>query len=370
MSFGLRLWLASTTCGKPVLRDATMGASESVLYEAAATSSLLPFVDDEHTKVRRYRFPTCIAEAQAAKCGGFIVPLACGALTVVNFREVLGSGGYGQVLGGIVDRTQCQYYSNPARQRKLHRVQQELQQELQFQEQKFKKETSTDGQPGDLPSSETINETQQFLRQQVLRMQSDQCPHCFSERTRQVAVKVIKHRSPEQQGYFLRRFQLLQKAATHQQKRRRNRAKMNKDGSGLKHMESCTSTFSKTCNSRTNTMGSGRSEKEGSDVGIPHGFGELQTDTPRHSTRCSCCSFYEFPVFNSLHLLQVFGVYTCKSSDVDFVVMERLGGPTLQQFLSSRYNGLSKEWQACQIITPILKGIDAIHRAGVSRLQE
>lgn len=72
-------------------------------------------------------------------------------------------------------------------------------------------------------------------------------------------------------------------------------------------------------------------------------------------------------IFDSPHLLRVYGTYPCVDSQRLIIIMERLQGPSLFSYLVSNYKTvLPTEEEACELITSILKGLKEIHEKGVS----
>ncbi|KEP63156.1 UNVERIFIED_CONTAM: CMGC kinase, MAPK family, MEK kinase-related (incomplete catalytic triad) [Hammondia hammondi] len=70
-------------------------------------------------------------------------------------------------------------------------------------------------------------------------------------------------------------------------------------------------------------------------------------------------------IFESPHLLRVYGMYPCLHTGQLFTVMERLEGPPLRAYLLERYaEDLPTELEAFQIVFPVLKGLHELHEKG------
>ncbi|EPT31994.1 CMGC kinase, MAPK family, MEK kinase-related (incomplete catalytic triad) [Toxoplasma gondii ME49] len=70
-------------------------------------------------------------------------------------------------------------------------------------------------------------------------------------------------------------------------------------------------------------------------------------------------------IFESPHLLRVYGIYLCLHTGQLFTVMERLEGPPLRAYLLERHaEDLPTELEAFQIVFPVLKGLQEFHEKG------
>lgn len=311
-----------------------MGASESALIGSDALRQV-------HRKG-----VTCIAAAAETQQKILHIPLLCGAITSVDFSTVLGEGSYGVVYSGSVDRRTCKYC--PTDESRL--------------------------------SSGSFDYTERDALEDS--GQSSTCPrqgcqYCFSDRTRQVAVKALRHTSQRQQRFFINRFKFLQLIRLQQLLHRSQQGARPSQDPALTDEESATSASSKE-EERKSFSHASKSEKvqkvavaaDESVSGIAADVGPVAAQGgPRgdDGSSCSCCRFLQFPSFDSLHLLQVFGVYACSRVSREYLVMEKLSGPTLFNYLCNKYSDmLPKEWEACQIVVPILKGLGCIHEEGVS----
>ncbi|PFH33824.1 hypothetical protein BESB_080400 [Besnoitia besnoiti] len=86
--------------------------------------------------------------------------------------------------------------------------------------------------------------------------------------------------------------------------------------------------------------------------------GSTALDSPRSSSLQA--------MFESAHLLRVYGIYPCLQSSRLFTVMERLEGPPLRAHLLEEYSEtLPTEEEAFQIVFPVLKGLQEIHERGL-----
>lgn len=317
-----------------------MGASESALTGA------------EPQLGSRRKGITCIAEAAETQQRVLHIPLLCGASTAVDFSTVLGEGSYGVVYGGFVDRSTCRHSASTSSRRQVT----------------YGSLFSDEDEVGDSRQTSCCWEG---------------CQYCFSDRTQHVAVKALRHSSQRQQRFFINRFKFLQLVRIQQL------LASAQGEDGLKQSEpvdiqSATSASSKEEGDRTAAIAanpafkaffSGAPQKAvlaAAAAGDEAAIADVATAVHLEESRtCSCCKFLQFPSFDSLHLLQVFGVYACSRVSKEFLVMEKLSGPTLFSYLRDKYSGfLPKEWEACQIIVPILRGLSCIHQEGVSARQK
>ncbi|PHJ16500.1 cmgc mapk mek kinase-related (incomplete catalytic triad) [Cystoisospora suis] len=70
-------------------------------------------------------------------------------------------------------------------------------------------------------------------------------------------------------------------------------------------------------------------------------------------------------LFDSPHLLRVYGTYPCVDRQSVVIIMERLQGPSLFSYLMANFKRvLPSEELTCDFITPILKGLKEIHDKG------
>ncbi|KAL8427818.1 hypothetical protein Efla_005426 [Eimeria flavescens] len=307
-----------------------MGASESALLAADAQRPPPKGV-------------TCIAAAAETRQRTLHIPLLCGATTSVEFSTVLGEGSYGVVYGGSVDRSTCKHC--PEADQRMSSV-----------------------QLGELEGELTGDS-----RQSSVSFRQG-CQYCFSDRTRQVAVKALRHSSQRQQRFFINRFKFLQLIRLQQLLVRYQDPLGGPQEAQVADVESATTVSSREEDFQGSPPVPSANEQKaaGAADGPPlaaAGGDASSTAAPAAVTQeglsCSCCKFLQFPSFDSLHLLQVFGVYTCSKVSREFLVMEKLSGPTLFGYLCSRYSEvLPKEWEACQIVVPILKGLSCIHDEG------
>ncbi|OEH77361.1 CMGC MAPK mek kinase-related protein (incomplete catalytic triad) [Cyclospora cayetanensis] len=302
---------------------------------------------------------TCIAKAAATQQRVLCIPLPCGAFVTVHFSTVLGKGSYGIVYAGSVDRSTCRHTSEGAGIiRGLH---------------------SELAGPPKAAAAESCSKSSAKPPQA--------CQYCFSHRTRQVAVKALRHSSEKQQQFSLHRFKVLQLIRLHQLLAGRQEEPADAEGKRIRAPLSSISVdgneAAASASSQKTNISSGSSslspspikdtEKTAAIVAAAADAANgllIATATPvfeaHENGPCSCCSFLPFPRFTSLHLLQVFGVYACSRVPRNYLVMEKLSGPTLFGYLCSKYaHVLPKEWEACQIVMPILKGLCCIHEAGL-----
>lgn len=310
-----------------------MGAAESALAGA------------ELQQQGRLNGVTCIAEAAETQQRILHIPLLCGASTSVDFSTVLGEGSYGVVYGGSVDRSTCRHSA-------------ESEKHLSNGSLAYVADDCT----GD-SSQSSIGSRQG-------------CQYCFSDRTRQVAVKALRHSSQKQQRFFINRFKFLQLIRLHQLLVRSREAVGAAHDSHPNDLESATTASSKEEECRVALASKAASPaKDLQKLVAPAGAVSCDPGPTTASAApgdgegspCTCCKFLQFPSFDSLHLLQVFGVYACSRVSREYLVMEKLSGPTLFGYLCSKYSEvLPKEWEACQIVVPILKGLCCIHQEGVS----
>ncbi|KAL8449177.1 hypothetical protein Emag_003697 [Eimeria magna] len=293
---------------------------------------------------------TCIAAAAETRQTILHIPLLCGATTSVEFSTVLGEGSYGVVYGGCVDRSTC-------------------------------KQCPEGEHRGTSMSFEDLREQSIGDSRQSSACFRQGCQYCFSDRTRQVAVKALRHSSQRQQRFFINRFKFLQLIRLQQLLVRNQDPLGAPQEAQIAEVESATTSSSREedCQGEAVKIPADAATKavDGTDkatsdaVGTPVGVagegeaGAAVGDMVQEGHSCGCCKFLQFPSFDSLHLLQVFGVYTCSKVSKEFLVMEKLSGPTLFGYLCSRYSEvLPKEWEACQIVVPILKGLSCIHEEG------
>lgn len=291
----------------------------------------------------RGRKVTCIAEAAAKQQRMLHIPLFCGASTAVDLSTVLGEGSYGVVYGGSVDRSTCRHCISAG---------------------------STQGSSG-------ISEDDAADSRQSSVCPRQDCQYCFSDRTHQVAVKALRHSSERQQRLFLNRLKFLQLVrlqqllmATHETDGRAEQHRpvdmlLARSVSDIVEQEHAAADDAHEDKHSRRLQGaefiatSAWKQAFPADVSFPANAEE--------NSSCRCCKFLHFPSFDSLHLLQVFGVYACSEVSKEFLVMEKLSGPTLVSHLCNKYSQvLPKEWEACQIIVPILRGLRCIHQEGVS----
>ncbi|KAL8451945.1 hypothetical protein Emed_001680 [Eimeria media] len=291
---------------------------------------------------------TCIAAAAETRQTTLHIPLLCGATTSVEFSTVLGEGSYGVVYGGCVDRSTCKQCPEAE-----HR--------------------------GTSMSFEDLREQSIGDSRQSSSSFRQGCQYCFSDRTRQVAVKALRHSSQRQQRFFINRFKFLQLIRLQQLLVRNQDPLGAPQEAQIADVESATTSSSREedCQGEAvktpadaATNAADGTDKDAADTlvgaaGEGEEAGAAVGDMVQEGHSCGCCKFLQFPSFDSLHLLQVFGVYTCSKVSKEFLVMEKLSGPTLFGYLCSRYSEvLPKEWEACQIVVPILKGLSCIHEEG------
>ncbi|KAL8275674.1 hypothetical protein Esti_000237 [Eimeria stiedai] len=292
---------------------------------------------------------TCIAAAAETRQTTLHIPLLCGATTSVEFSTVLGEGSYGVVYGGCVDRSTC-------------------------------KQCPEGEHRGINMSFEDLREQSIGDSRQSSLSFRQGCQYCFSDRTRQVAVKALRHSSQRQQRFFINRFKFLQLIRLQQLLVRNQDPLGAPQEAQIAELESATTVSSREDDCQggaVRTPADSDQAADGTDkatsdavnaLGGEAGKGEAGAavgDMVQEGHSCGCCKFLQFPSFDSLHLLQVFGVYTCSKVSKEFLVMEKLSGPTLFGYLCSRYSEvLPKEWEACQIVVPILKGLSCIHEEG------
>lgn len=285
---------------------------------------------------------SCIAAAAETNQRILHIPLLCGATTSVDFSTVLGEGSYGVVYGGTVDRSTCRH--------------------------------STEGVEPAGPLMPIDDETTGNSRQSSAESRQG-CQYCFSDRTRHVAVKALRHSSQRQQRFFLNRFKFLQLIRLQQLLSRSQEPALGPQELQSTDVESGTTASSKEDESHDAvipcTASAAKDKQDPPAAASSAAAGETSGTSTSGGTgadeggRCSCCTFLQFPSFESLHLLQVFGVYACSRGAREYLVMEKLSGPTLFGYLCSKYSEvLPKEWEACQIIVPILKGLCCIHEEG------
>ncbi|CDJ65837.1 CMGC kinase, MAPK family, MEK kinase-related (incomplete catalytic triad), putative [Eimeria necatrix] len=391
-----------------------MGLAESVLVG----------IEPGEQPQQRPREVTCIAEATATQQRLLHIPLLCGAWTYVDFSTLLGEGSYGAVYAGSVDRSTCRYspggaLGGPCFTRvpgapRPHR-------HLEIPRGSVR---GTDLLEGESRQSSRCSSSSRGSCSSSCSSSSSVssrmgCQYCFFDRTRQVAVKALRHSSERQQQFFINRFKFLQLIRLQQ---------LLSSSSGHD-----TDTDTETCTEaeldreiKPETKGDAKdgaatkfkAEKETGErqdevpdtTASSKEATELAADSSQHTAHppkqiqndafamllatiherchppsgaaappppaaaaaavaggssCSCCRFLQFPSFDSLHLLQVFGVYACSRVSREFLVMEKLAGPTLFEYLCRKYSQvLPTEWEASQIIVPILKGLRCIHQEG------
>lgn len=263
-----------------------MGQTESALVGVDPSRKRLP------------RGVTCIAEAAATQQRLLHIPLLCGAITCVDFNTLLGEGSYGAVYAGSVDRSTCRYTSES--NSRLHSL-----------------------SLGCIDSGSTGTDS----RQSSSGSSRQGCQYCFFDRTRQVAVKALRHSSEKQQQFFVNRFKFLQLIRLQQLLASSNLdtdpahqnslpdSGVHTPQNRLQLPADVFAMLSATAHQHCQPAPAAKATAAAADhsaapaaapPAIAASGGKAADNEHSRGFPCSCCRFLQFPSFDSLHLLQVF----------------------------------------------------------------